>query len=161
MAKFKKNLENFLKTYNQDINKSVAPAPKSSGFVKPGDIYTFNFSPVKHEYPPPESFRVVLVVEAYGGAGIAKTSRGTPVLCGFILTTIPSSTIAVIMRALHKNRRACSYSNIIQNLTYIFGKSNFRTFGLAKIKNFHSIDINKQALNLSDEINEAADDYNY
>lgn len=161
MAKFKQNLENFLKIFGQDGNARVAPAAKSSAWVSPGDIFTFSFDPVKHQYPPPESFRVVLVVEAYGGHGIAITSRGTPVLCGFILTTIPPPVASIVMQALHKNRAACSYSHIITNLTYIFGKSNFRTFGLAKISNFYSIDVDKSKLDTEMDLSDNPEDYNY
>lgn len=161
MAKFKQQLGIFLKTFNQDGNKSVAPSAKSSAWVTPGDVFSFTFDPVKHQYPPPESFRVVLVVEAYGGQGIARTSRGTPVLCGFILTTLPAPVIAVVLKALHGNQVACSYSRIIKHLSYIFGKTNFRTFGLAKISNFYSIDVDKSKLDTETSLNYNSDDYDY
>ena len=146
MENLAKNLGFFLKSLSLDGNNAAAPILKSPGFITEGDVLVFNFPPTKHEYPPPEPFRVVLAVRAYKQPPVGFTSKGTAILSGFLINGAPPPVQAMILKKMYKNRRAASYKTVVKNLGYILGSRNFRTFGLRKMSGLHEIQINKSKL---------------
>lgn len=148
--KFNHKIGIFLKNLNLTKNTPVGLVAKSSAFVTAGDLVAFDFPETKHDYPNTGTFRLSLVVRAYGGFGFTILGSGTAVLCAFQLQEAPPIVVAMILKRLYKNQGACSYQKVIQNLGYLLGSKNFRTFGVFKIQQLTEITLKRSDIAFPD-----------
>lgn len=127
------NREKFLRGINHDSEAYISPVPKSYSYFSPGQVINFNY---------PESGNIWgLVVEVERGPGVFISTRGNKLVCVFKLTNSPPETVNFVLKAIYKDRRLATYSNVINGMMAIFGRNSFRTYNLSKMGRIMEVDI--------------------
>jgi len=138
--KYYLNPRNFLQAINHDDDTLVSPVPRSYSYFSPGQVVNFNY---------PESGNVWgMVVDVERGPGVFISTRGNKLVCVFKLTNASPETVNFVLKAIYKDRRLATYSNVINGMIAIFGRNSFRTYNLAKMGGI--MEVNIQTGRLSD-----------
>lgn len=129
MRKFKENLLIQMREDENITIRGFRPNPRSISSMSPGDLLIFTYNEVS---------RFVLVISCARGRGTFLSSkRNILVSCIQLNLTSPSSSI--ILRALYKNVKGADYQRLNRSLHSLFGRSNFRTFQLTKMKQIDEV----------------------
>ena len=127
------NRDKFLRDINHENESFISPVPKSYSYFSPGQVLNFNY---------PESGNIWgLVVEDERGPGIFISTKGNKLVCVFKLTNSPPETVNFVLKAIYKDRRLATYSNVINGMIAIFGRNSFRTYNLSKMGRIMEVDI--------------------
>jgi hypothetical protein len=110
--------------------------------VKAGDLVKFRYAT---DYPG--EMRVGLVTRSRRTFnGYFLSTKYNTLLNIYLLESITSGMMDLIIKNLYKNRIACTYNNVPKKLTMFLGKNSFRTFNCQYIKNFSKVDIKNRGL---------------
>jgi len=127
------NRDKFLRDINHENESFISPVPKSYSYFSPGQVLNFNY---------PESGNIWgLVVEVERGPGIFISTKGNKLVCVFKLTNAAPETVNFVLKAIYKDRRLATYSNVINGMIAIFGRNSFRTYNLSKMGRIMEVDI--------------------
>jgi hypothetical protein len=103
--------------------------------LRPGDIIGFVYQD--------ESRFGIIVSSQRTSSGLFLSTQLNTLLNIFLLESLSEDKFRVVINSLYKNRSRCSYWGSPTILGAIFGKENFRTFDVSKIKHLHEIKIKK------------------
>ena len=120
--------------------------------LKAGDLIKFN-------YLGSVRFGIVVKSRRSGFDGIFKSTRGNDLLNVFLLSSITTYGIRLIINTLYKNRIRATYLNTPKILGSFLGINNFRTFNCKKTSDVISFDlISKES---EEELDEKFNGKNY
>jgi hypothetical protein len=135
-----KNLRSTLGSLIHETDGVRARAiPRSPFMFSPGDLVVFAYA-----HPDNHSTKVFLVTGTQRGPhGRFRSSKGNMLLSGFKVD-FSATIFKTLAKVYYKNRTMAHYDRIIPLLFVAFGRSNFRTYNIAKIINPFEIDLQEE-----------------
>jgi hypothetical protein len=118
-----------LRGIGHNDNRYFRPVPASYGYLRPGDIISFQYN--LEEAGGDYSTRLCLVVRNDTGSVGYLSLRDNWLLSCFSLNEAPVTLIKYIIERLYKNRNLCSRRNIVKGLTILLG--SYRTYMLRRM----------------------------
>jgi len=129
--------------------KNFAPVAKAltAGSLIPGDIVYFRYVLRDKNGKWTRDERIALIVSCNRGpGGFFISTRNNMLLASFKLDNRDPEIVGFLLKSLYKNRRACNYYKIIDALSVILGKRDFRTYKVKSSYNVHEFTVDTGTL---------------
>lgn len=139
----------FLVAMRANNANNFAPVAKAltAGSLKPGDVVYFRYTLKNEEGMWTRGERIALIVSCNRGpGGFFISTRNNMLLSSFKLDNRDPEIAGFLLKSLYKNRRACNYYKVIDALSVILGKRDFRTYKVKNSYNVHEFSVDTGTL---------------
>lgn len=138
--------------FESEYKEKIIPKEVPVFGLKAGDLIKFNYSGSAR-------FGIVVKSRRSGFDGIFKSTRGNDLLNVFLLSSITTYGIRIIINTLYKDRIRATYKNTPNILGAFLGVDNFRTFNCKKTSDVVSFDLTSKES--EEELDEKFNGKNY
>jgi len=141
MPSIKKQIQTELKGLNQR-NADIVPLPVSLIHLRPGNLVHFSYTLDSM----PSGKRLCLIVKNDLGKISYISLRDNKLLSCFRLNEAPRFVINYILKKVYNRPKLAEREIIVEGLTALLGKLNYRTYKISNIYSLHKIYIDRKAL---------------